>query len=228
MTGIILQARMDSRRLPRKVLQPLAGKPLLQHAMENLLRVPADVYAVATDAESLPDLTPLCRDCGFGIFAGHPTDVLDRYYHAARHFGLETIVRATGDNPLVSAEIAVASLQLARESQADYAGLLHPPYGTAVEVLRMTALEQAYHHAVAGEEREHVTAYIYRNPQQFRLALEPAPKAWCNDARVTVDTPEDMEYIRRLFAALYTGSPISLDDMIQWCTAHPHSRLKVS
>ncbi|AFG37734.1 cytidylyltransferase domain-containing protein [Spirochaeta africana] len=228
MTGILLQARIDSQRLPRKILLPIAGKPLLQHAMENLLAVPADVYAVVTDEASLPELQPLCGRCGFQVIAGHPTDVLARYHRAAEQLGLDTVVRATGDNPLVSPEIADASLQLARQTAADYAGLLHPPYGTAVEVLRADALARAYRDAASSGEREHVTAYIYGNPELFRLALQPAPDSWRSSARVTVDTPEDLAYMRRLFAELYSGSPIPITDVIQWCSRNPHARLKVS
>ncbi|MFW6362653.1 MAG: cytidylyltransferase domain-containing protein, partial [Spirochaeta sp.] len=124
MTGVFLQARINSQRLPRKVLLPVAGKPLLQHAMESLRMVSADVYAVLTDEDSRHELEPVCRAAGFQVFVGDPDDVLKRYIDAARHFEVSRILRATGDNPLVSFEIARASIRLAEEHNSDYAGYI--------------------------------------------------------------------------------------------------------
>lgn len=228
MTGVFLQARLESTRLPRKILLPLAGKPLLQHAMEALRQIPADVYAVLTDAGSAAELDPVCRQVGFQVFRGDPHDVLKRYADAARHFQVDRIVRATGDNPLVSSECAMASLELFTRSQADYAGILNPPYGTAVEVVRTEALFESERCSDTPAEREHVTAHILNNRQRFRVVLEDAAEQWRSSARVTIDTPADYAGIQRLFEDLYRGSPIPLAEVVEWCRNNPAHTMKVS
>jgi len=122
-TAVFLQVRMASSRLPGKALLPLAGKPVIQHAMEALATLPAGRYALLTDRESAPHLNGIAEACGYEVFIGDPEDVLDRFCAAAAFYAVETIVRATGDNPLVSASIAREALQLAESSGADYAGI---------------------------------------------------------------------------------------------------------
>ncbi len=228
-TAIFLQARLDSSRLPKKILLPLAGKPLLQHAMEALKLVPADIYAVLTDSNSEQQITQLCQQCGFHVFAGDPDDVLHRYVSAAEFFGVDRIVRATGDNPLVSPQIANETLRLAEARSCDYAGLINPPYGTAVEVVKTSALQKAMS-SDKQYDHEHVTAYVYSHPEIFSVVLEEAREEWRCDARVTIDTPDDYQYIQDLFAALYCNEAIPLEDLIAWCCQNPRSgkRLKVS
>lgn len=228
MTAVFLQARLCSQRLPNKVMLPLAGKPLIVHAMEALRLISADVFAVLTDPASRDVLMPLCHSAGFDVIAGHPSDVLLRYASAVEYYSADIVIRATGDNPLVSSEIAQASLELYQATNADYAGILHPPYGTAVEVVSAKALLAAHQHAESAYEREHVTAYIYKNPNLFNIQLKDAPAKWRSEARLTVDTQDDYEYMVNLFSELYQGTPITIDDMLQWCKTHPQSRLKVS
>ncbi|GAB6090991.1 cytidylyltransferase domain-containing protein [Spirochaeta dissipatitropha] len=228
MTGIFIQTRIGSSRLPGKTMLPLGGKPLLQHAMENLRLVPVDHYVLLTDTESEAAFSELAEKCGYKIFAGHPDNVLKRFRDALEVYPLDYIIRATGDNPLVSHEIASKSLQLALETKADYAGLLQPPYGSAVEVISRHALERAAADATTDYQREHVSPYIYQNPELFHIRLDPADAEYRSKARVTVDTAEDYAYINKLFEDLYYGIPISLPEVIQWCKSHPFSELKVS
>jgi len=122
MTGVFLQVRLDSTRYPRKALADLGGRTVLQRCLDALEGVPAQVHAVVTEPGSLEELSPLVRTAGWQVFSGSRTDVLDRYVQAARFFGCSTVVRATGDNPLVSARCFSISKRASRVFRGDRMG----------------------------------------------------------------------------------------------------------
>lgn len=105
-TGIFVQVRLGSTRLPAKALLPLPGGCLIRHVMRSLAGVPADVRALLTDGRSVEALRPHAAAEGFEVFAGPDEDVLARYCMASRTYGIDRIIRATGDNPLTSARLA--------------------------------------------------------------------------------------------------------------------------
>lgn len=207
MTGVLLQVRLGSTRLPGKALLPLADRPLIEHAMRSLRRLPASVHAILTDKPSAAHLGESAERCGYRLFAGSPEDVLDRYVCAARQFDVDTIVRATGDNPLVSWELA--RMALCARGNADYFAWDGPPLGTGVEIVQRRALEQAHAETASEYDREHVCPYLYGNPQLFTCRREQCPPAYrLPDRTVTVDTAEDYEAMQQLFLSVYDGDPV--------------------
>ncbi len=198
MTGVFLQARLGSTRLPRKVLLPFHGEPLIASAMRRLKCVPADVYVLATDFKSAAELLPVADACGWETYAGKADDVLFRFICAAAFFGVDTIVRATGDNPLVDAEFAEFILDAHLDTRADYSAYQGLPRGRGVEVVQRKALIRAYRCADA-YEREHVTPYLYRHPEAFLLHRPLVPPWMRGGPECTVDTVEQYEALKRLF-----------------------------
>ena len=218
MTGVVLQARLDSSRLPGKALLDLKGKPTIYRAMQALRRISqAELFILATDSQSSELLKPQADAAGFELFIGSKENVLDRYAAAVRAFGLDIVVRATGDNPLVSAELADETIVLQRESGADYAALKGSPLGTGVEVVRAEALLAAADEADDPYETEHVSPFLYRRPERFKL-LTPTVDArrLFPSGRVTLDTLDDYRYIARIFGALYSDKHIGIDELIRW------------
>ena len=221
-TGVFLQVRLDSQRLPRKALKVLQGKTVTEHCLEALSRVEADCRVLVTEPDSAPALEPLARRLNWQLFVGSKDHVLDRFVSAGRHFPCDWILRATGDNPLVSAAAARAVLDRTREEEGDYGAMTGPPVGTGVEVLRRAALERAWESGPDAYEREHVSPYLYRRPETFRILRFPCPPDWAApEARVTLDTPEDWWYLEALFHDLYRGGPIELEALIPWLLTHP-------
>lgn len=217
MTGVFLQVRLDSSRLPNKALLELGGRSVIEHAMLSLRRVPASVRAIVTDSASRDLLEPRAARCGFQIFVGPQENVLERYVLAARRFGVTTVVRATGDNPLVSWELARQALAEFRRRDADYCGYDGPPLGTGVEIVRVASLERAVRETRSTYDREHVTPYIYRHPQLFGAFRIPAPPAYClPHARVTLDTAEDYRRLCTIFDELYVDAPVSVLRLVRW------------
>jgi spore coat polysaccharide biosynthesis protein SpsF len=203
MTALILQARLDSTRLPNKALLPLGGKPMISRAMEALKGVDADMHILACPEDCLDAFAPLADSAGFVLMAGSKEDVLGRYCAAIRRFRADWVIRATGDNPFVFADAAAALLLEARSLGADYSGYASLPYGAGVEVLRAGALLRAEVEAFAEDEREHVCPYLYRHGESFCLHRPLSPLVWRRpDMRLTVDTLEDYDRARQLFRAL--------------------------
>ncbi len=215
MTGVVLQARLSSSRLPNKAVLPLCGRPVLEHAMRALRGVAVDRYVLATDSESVAQLEPLATACGFEVLVGDPEDVLARYAEAVRRYRLATVVRATGDNPLVSAELAGISLRAHVNRAAEYTGLLGPPLGTCVEVLDAAALLRADREAADRYDREHVAPYLYRHPERFRVFRPELGRRYrMPDAHVTLDTYQDYERLVELYRRLYRGRPIEVKTLL--------------
>lgn len=214
MTGVFLQARISSSRLPGKALERLENRTVLEHCMAALGYVRAERHVLLTDTESAPLFAPLAEAWGFELFEGDPEDVLDRYARASERYGIETIVRATGDSPLVSITLANRIVSEHRTVNSDYSGYLGIPLGTGVEVLSARALMEADRCATEGYEREHVSPYIYRRPLEFRTHRPIVEPALQSNENVSLDTVEDLPRLRMLFSHLYRGLPIEITELL--------------
>ena len=218
MIAVVLQARLDSTRLPEKALLLLNGKPLVLRVMESLNHIGANLNILACPEDSAASFAPLAAEAGFQIHAGPNEDVLERYCQVIRRFSIKRVIRATGDNPFVFPDAAKAINDEALSLNADYAGYFGLPYGAGVESVSAAALLQAGEQAVSPYEREHVCPYLYNHPELFRLHRPLAPKHWQDRGerviRLTVDTKEDFERAQKLYAAFgseqerYSGEAI--------------------
>lgn len=214
-TGVFLQVRIASQRLYGKALLDLAGKPVVWHAMRSLLRIPAHQYALLTDEDSAVHLERVAGETGFDLFTGDPHDVLERYCAAVRYYGVDEVVRATGDNPLVSAHTARRAIALRREQVADYAGITGTPYGTGVEIINAYALLDLASWTKERYDREHVTPGLYRNPDRYSIATRTTDSAtYLPEFRVTLDTPEDYSWLSFIYSRLYHGEPIEVNELV--------------
>lgn len=217
MRGVLLQVRLDSTRLPGKALLKLGDKTLIEHAMLSCKRIDADIHAIVTTEDSILQLKPLAEKCDFKIFTGSKNDVLQRYIDAINHFKLDQFVRATGDNPLVSYELANILINTHNTLGNDYSGFLNNPVGTGVEVVNSNVLLEAGKLTKRAYDREHVTPYLYNNKERYRVFQYDAPEAYLfPDSYVTIDTPEDYNRIVKLFHELYHGEIITIESVIKW------------
>ncbi|MDR2784155.1 MAG: spore coat protein [Treponema sp.] len=206
-TAVVLQARLDSTRLPNKALLPLRGvadeEPLVYRVMDALRTVPCDLYVLACPPDCVSAFAPFAERAGFELCAGSKEDVLARYCGAVRKFAIDRVIRATGDNPFVFTDAAFMLNREARTLNADYAGYAALPYGAGVESVLAESLLRAEREASAGAEREHVCPYLYNHPERFRLHRPLAPRVWqAPDMRLTVDTKEDYERAVALYRDL--------------------------
>ena len=208
MTALILQARMDSTRLPGKCLLPLEGEPLLFRVMEALGTVRCDTRILACPEDCKASFGKLAEKAGFVISTGPEDDVLERYCTAIRRYSPEWVIRATADNPFVFSDAAETLAQEAISIQADYAGYSGLPYGAGVEVINADALLRAEHESSKKDEREHVCPYLYNHGELFALHRPLAPLRWQGPGlRITVDTREDYERAIVLYGHLLSLPP---------------------
>lgn len=220
MTGIILQARMGSTRLPGKVLKGLCGSTLLERIFERLgsLRHRATLVVATTLNERDDVIERLCSSKKIDCFRGSEEDVLERYYLCAKKYGFTDIVRLTADNPFVDVEELDNLIDLHERTRADYThsfGVL--PVGAGAEAFTFAALERSFREGKKPNHREHVNEYIQENPGLFSIEVLSVPEAKNRpDVRLTVDTPEDFERARRIIEA--AGPSVTTQKAIELCT----------
>jgi spore coat polysaccharide biosynthesis protein SpsF len=206
-TVAIIQARTGSTRLPRKVLLPLLGAPMLSHVVRRVMRatrVDATVVATTTAASDDP-IVELAQREGWLVERGSEVDLLDRYAQVGRAHAAATVVRITADCPVIDPDLVDDVIAALDDGQADYASnSLEPrtyPRGLDAEAMTMATLETAWREDQDPASREHATPYIYRHPERFRLRRVASPVD-LSAHRWTVDTPEDYELIRRIYDRL--------------------------
>jgi spore coat polysaccharide biosynthesis protein SpsF len=199
----IVQARMGSSRLPRKVLKDLGGATVLDRVLNRLGRSwLIQESVVATTIEPADDaIVEHCERTGRKVFRGSEQDVLDRYYQAAKYVNADVVVRITSDCPVIDPEVTDGTIRAFLDRHSDYASnvlVRTYPRGLDTEVMTVQALERAWRESNKPHQREHVTPYIYENPSEFKLhGIENDTD--CSRHRWTVDTPEDLELLRAIY-----------------------------
>lgn len=221
----IVQARVGSTRLPGKVLMKLGERTVLEHVclrLHSAKQVDEVVVATSTLVED-DRIVQHVAEIGCKLFRGDERDVLDRFYRAAVANSADYIVRVTSDCPLADPDLIDAVVRRLREEDADYASNNNPPsfpHGLDVEAFRFSALERAWREADDQYDREHVTPYIRRHTDLFRvvnLAAEVDRSLW----RLTLDYPEDLKLMQAIFEiGPGKGGPRHLADIVYLLEAH--------
>ena len=217
---------MTSTRLPGKVLRPVMGRPLLAYEIDRLklVRTPHILVVATTDDVSDDPIEKLAEGMSCVVYRGARDDVLRRYSEAARHVGAQTVVRITADCPLIDPSIVELVIQRYRDEECDFASNMLEwtfPLGLAVEVFSRDALETADREAAVPEEREHVTVFIYRRPERFRLCSIRLPQDLSRH-RWTVDTLADFQLVSQILESLHPLDPtFSMNDVLELMDKHP-------
>jgi len=221
----IIQARMDSTRLPGKAMLELAGKPIIAHVIEICKSIPGvnNVVLATSRGDENRQLVDIASSLGAGTYMGSIDNVLERYFMASEKYPCDYIVRVTGDNPFTDPFYAGETVKMAGDSGADLCSFLNLPMGTAVEIIKKSALEEAYKSAAEPHQFEHVSPYIKENPSIFRVVRKNA--IYDNpfgNVRLTIDTPEDYELASAIYRDIYHGKPLAMTDVIDYLKKHPH------
>ena len=225
----IVQARMTSTRLSGKVMKPLAGVPLIVRTVERVARIAGVdrvVVALAEGGEHDPVAAAL-EGHDVSMVRGPEDDVLARTAAAARAVSVDTVMRITSDCPLVDPGVSAAVLQAyaaGRASGLRYARTAFDagfPLGFDTEVLAAATLYEAEARAVDPYEREHVTPYVWRNPDRYpaiMLSSRPDRRHW----RLVVDTLDDYRLACAIYDRLYPANPaFSYSDLCTLFEAQP-------
>lgn len=226
----VIQARMQSSRLPRKVLRDLCGEPVLWRIIERVQRCRRiNGLIVATTANNADnEIALLCRDKNIPCFRGSEEDVLSRFiqaFESVSEFSDEDcIVRLTADDPFKDPDVIDEAIGLMENGDYDYvSNTITPSYpeGVDVEIVRVSALRQADREAALPSEREHVTPFIWKQPQRFRLHnFSRTPDL--SFMRWTLDTPEDWAFVQAVYEVLYPQNPqFTMQDILYLMESQP-------
>ena len=198
---IVLQARLASRRLPRKALALIGARSILARCLDRLQAGGAAPVVLATTTNREDDtLAALAIAQGVPVVRGPEADVLRRFLIAAERFGADYIVRATGDNPAIDIDAPSRVLRTLIDSDVDYVTESGLPYGAAVEAVTVDALRKADAMSLDASDREHVTQAV-RCDRVFQAVEIAAPRdVHRPDLRLTVDTLHDLAFMRRVLS----------------------------
>lgn len=228
----VLQARMQSSRLPGKVLLPVLHQPMLLHNVERLCASRSiDRVVVATSSMPADDaIAECCRAAGIECFRGSETDVLDRMVQCARVYDLDPLLRFTADNPLIDPDVVdhVVAFYFAHADEFDYVSNNHPPTwpdGLEVELVRRATLEESWRLAMEPFQREHCMPFIWDQPERYRIGNVTLAGDNLHAERWTLDYPADYELIRRIFEELYPVKPdFRMADVLDLLARQPELR----
>ncbi|WP_123538103.1 cytidylyltransferase domain-containing protein [Halosimplex salinum] len=197
----LIPARLDSTRLPRKQLREIAGRPMIDYLAARMAAVPAvDEVAVATTDRPIDDeLASWADRMDVGCYRGDLADVLGRLTAAADAFDADVVVRANGDNPLLAPEVTAAGLGALKRAGDEYVTgknmFTGIPVGLGPGIIETDTLVRLSEVATAPYHREHVTTYVFENPDEFDWSPIPVESGWiARELSLTVDTAEQFEY----------------------------------
>lgn len=218
--------RIGSTRLQKKMLKSIVGKPMLWHFMNRVKKAKLiDEIIIATTTKDEDDaIVKLANDNGLKYYRGSTDDVLDRFYQTATKFKVESIVRVTPDCPLIDPEVVDKVIKYFLDGDFDYVSNIVKrtyPDGFDTEVFSYGALKKAWNKARLASEKEHVTPYIWKHPEMFRIGSveherDLSHMRWC------VDTDRDLKFVREIYKRLHKEGRIFLmKDILELLKKHP-------
>lgn len=200
--GIIVQARMSSQRFPDKVLYPIAGKPLLQYLIERLERcsvLGTLVVATSIDTSDMR-IVRFCQERCLECYQGPLLDVAGRFQAVLDRYRFDGFVRISGDSPLLDQGLVEQAVAMFLAGDFDLVTNVFPrtyPHGQSVEVLRSETFKRVYQQMQDIEDREHVTGFFYRHPQDFQIHNFTSGGDY-SSIRLCVDTEQDIALLSRM------------------------------
>ena len=218
MIGIIVQARMNSTRLPGKVLMKLDELTVLDYVI-NQIRSATKCDKIVIATTNFPDDDKIVNhfaNCDIDFFRGESENVLDRYYNCAKKFGIDPIIRITSDCPLIDPEILDNGITKFQNDKVDYISNNKPrtfPYGMDFEIFSFESLETTWENAKLPSEQEHVTPFIFNNPDKFSIGRIENSQNF-SGIRITIDRINDLEVVRDIVSKI-KERPILLKNLIK-------------
>ena len=220
----IVQARIGSTRFPSKVLKNINEDTvigLLFKRLSKSKKIDKIILATADNKDNDPLASYIIKE-GYDVFRGQENDVLSRFYEAALQFGASSIVRITGDCPLIDSEIVDQVISLYNNEKVDYASNIDPPTfpdGLDVEVFSFNSLREANENASKVYDREHVTPFIRENKKFKKANLFNSEDV--SKERWTIDNPEDLSVIKNIINYFNPDIYFKLNHIINLRKNHP-------
>ena len=231
----IIQARMDSSRLPNKVLKKIGKYPMLHYVIKQTLAAKSidEVIIVTTKTKSDDKIIEFCKKNEIKFYRGSKNDLLDRYYQCAKKFQCDPIIRITSDCPLIDPNVIDKIIKKFEKNEYDYVAnnlekingkwnnsMCNFPQGMTVEISSFKVLKIAWKKAKKHSEREHVFPYIQFNTKYFKISKFKM-KQNLSHIRCTVDRKEDLMFVRSLYNKIGYEKIISIKDIVKIVNKEP-------
>jgi glutamate-1-semialdehyde 2,1-aminomutase len=215
---------MSSIRFPNKVMQAICQTPMIGLLFKRLSNAKhIDQIVLATSKDPCNDsLAKYIQELNYTVFRGSEDDVLDRYYRAAKEAEADSVVRITGDCPLVDPVLVDEVIAKFLDADVDYVSNVAPPTfpdGLDIEVFSFQALEVAWSKAKTPKEREHVTPFILESEKFSRVNF--TNDVDCSEKRWTVDEPEDFEVVQKVYEYFHPRLDFSWVEILGLTRKHP-------
>lgn len=214
----IIQARCGSKRLPNKIFYELSELPLIHHVVERLYPSKGinEIIISTTKSKSDDILENWCLKNNIKHYRGSESNVLKRYYNTALKYNSDIIVRVTADDPFKDFRIIDNAIKILKERKLDYVTNNLPvsfPEGLDVEVMTFEALQKSFFNSISNYEKEHVTQYIQRNQNSFKI-FNIKNEIDLSNHRWTIDTIKDYEFVKEVYKHLYKSENIFMPEEI--------------
>jgi len=216
-TAAIIQARMNSKRFPGKVMSLISNKTMLEFQLERIKLCESidEVIIATTISESDNVIEALAKKLSIKVLRGNEEDVLSRYVEASKLTNAKTLVRITADCPLIDPLIINKVISIFKLKNLDYASNINPPSfpdGLDVEVFSKEILFKADSLCQDPLQREHVTPWMIKNKNIKKFNLSNSQDL--SNLRWTVDYPEDLEVINKIIDKLNTNLYFSWEEIL--------------
>jgi spore coat polysaccharide biosynthesis protein SpsF len=217
-TGIVVQARMGSSRLPGKVALPIVGKTPLEWIDVRLQPLKLPIVLATSNLSQDDLLEEVGLKLGWGVFRGSETDVLSRYMGAVQRYGFQHIIRITADCPLLCWDIIEQGLKIYAQLPSGRKYVSNSltrtyPRGMDMEIFSAELLHEAFENATLPAQREHVTPYMYVGEKQADYQAQVVHEKDFSHIRLTLDTPEDLVVIQRSMEELKLHTCLGYEEM---------------
>lgn len=193
-----IQARLNSRRLPNKVLKKVNGNPILFYVLERLkkTKLKNKIYVLTSLEQCDSRIVNYCKKKKINFFRGNLNDVFSRYVEFTKIKKLDAVIRISADSPLIDFNLVNSMYELfLQNSEYDVITNIFPrtfPVGQSVEILRSSTLEFMNQKILDLDDKEHVTSYIYKNPKLFKILNYKNTKNE-NSLRLSIDNEQDFK-----------------------------------
>ena len=225
--GIIIQARMESTRLPGKVYKKILNKHLLEHVILRVKKAKSakKIIVAIPDTKKSAVLLPLIKKNKADFYLGSQDNVLDRYIKTAEKFKLDTVVRITADCPLIDPVLIdeIVEKYLNFEKKLDFLFIKDYPFGLGdIEVISTETLKKISRLTKDPFHFEHVVSFISERPDLFNIKVEKAPSEFSRpNFRVCVDEPRDLVLVKKIFEHFKPREYFSTKEIIEYLDKNP-------
>lgn len=217
----IVLCRLDSSRLPGKVLRPIQRRPLLHWVVDRVSAIGSfqQTPIVATTSRRVDDpIAEYCAGHNIECFRGSSRDVAQRTLRCAEKYELDWFARVNADSPLVDPSLIELACEVAARGEVDFVTNVSPrtfPYGVSVELVRTKRYRDIYQEMWSEDHFEHVTQILYQPEQNIQTHSIISPED-LSGFRLTVDTQLDWaDYCRCISASDRSPREIGFYEAVQ-------------